>query len=126
MIALYRRICSRIADHILQREILHRGRGQVNLKEGRAILAEYELWIETCYAALSGVDRNRVMAPWLVFLQAATMVSVEGEARDRLMHVVFGATTGEWEDTMVEIIGVSEMAKEVAAKVLRIREDYDR
>ena len=126
LVALYRRITSRLTEHILQREILQRGPRQINLRDGKALLAEYELWIETCYAALHGVVRGRVEAPWAMLLQAGRLLSVEGEVRDIVMRTTFGVGGDkEWERTLTEIVGDQELGRGVVAAVLRTREDCD-
>jgi hypothetical protein len=126
LVSLYRRIISRLTEHMLQREILHRGPRQINLGGGRALLAEYELWVETCYAALNGVARSRVEAPWTMLLQAGRLLSIEGEARDVVMKTTLGACEDEeWETAVTEIVGVQEMGRAMVAAVLRTREDCD-
>jgi len=62
--ALYRRISANLSEHILHRQILFRG--TFNAAEGRAILAECELFLGTCNAALAGSlpgGKVRVEAP---------------------------------------------------------------
>jgi len=121
--ALYRRISSHLAEIILQREILYRGSRQITLREGKAILAECELWIETCHAALNGVNRSRVERPWLGLYQAGKLVSMEGDLWDRVLDLTFKTKSNEeWENEMMEAVGVCELSQEDAAKVLRSRE----
>ncbi|KAI9068018.1 RINT-1 family protein [Trametes sanguinea] len=85
--SLYRRIASRLATHLLQRQILYRGRARASLSEGKAVLAEAELWVETARTALKE-ERTRVEAPWRAYLEAARLLGGEGEGWAR----VAGAT----------------------------------
>lgn len=131
MTVLYRRISSHLADTILHREILSRGREQISPGEGKAILAECELWIETCHAALHGAvvaGRSRVERPWLGLRHAGKLVGMEeGDMYARVTELTFGVNSDEeWENGMMVAIGICELKREDAAKVLRCREDCDR
>ncbi|GBE78415.1 hypothetical protein SCP_0113030 [Sparassis crispa] len=90
MSALYRRIASHISLHILQRQILYRGRGRIGLQESKIILAECELWVETCRLALARDERARAEAPWRPLLQAGRLLCVEGEAFAKVTDKCFG------------------------------------
>ncbi|KAK7064595.1 TIP-1 family-domain-containing protein [Favolaschia claudopus] len=120
---LYRRIASRLAEHILHRQILYRG--HIGSLEGRAIHAECELWAETCQAALEGAlsgGRNRVEAPWLNLLQAGRLVGLEGEAWERVgLATTLNET--EWHDRMQELTGTDELSREEVERILRCRDD---
>ncbi|KAF7340034.1 hypothetical protein MVEN_01921300 [Mycena venus] len=124
MTALYRRIAARLAEHILQRQILYRG--HISGLEGRAIHAECELWVETCQAGLGGAlsgGRNRVEAPWLKLLQAGRLVGLEGDVWDKVGRVTFGTQDQtEWEDLMLEITGSSELPREEVQRILKSRD----
>jgi hypothetical protein len=111
----------------LQREILYRGSHQVSIREGKGLLAECELWIETCRVALQGVSRNRVEAPWSYLHQAAKLVDLEGDAWARVIEATFGMSSDEdWEKVMTEVIGECDLSREDVTRVLRSREDCDR
>ncbi|KAJ7356913.1 TIP-1 family-domain-containing protein [Mycena albidolilacea] len=124
MTALYRRIAARLAEHILQRQILYRG--HITALEGRAIHAECELWAETCQAGLGGAlsgGRNRVEAPWLKLLQAGRLVGLEGEVWERIGRATLTQEQTEWEDLMLEITGTSELPREEVQRILKSRDD---
>ncbi|THU91630.1 RINT-1 family protein [Dendrothele bispora CBS 962.96] len=118
---LYRRIASRLSEHILQRQILYRG--AVTLEQGKGILAECELWIETCHMGLGGAlggGRNRVEVPWLKLLQAARLIASEGESRDRISDATSGATSqDDWEATITDLVGICELSREEVGRILR-------
>ncbi|KAJ6604224.1 TIP-1 family-domain-containing protein [Mycena vulgaris] len=125
MTALYRRIAARLAEHILQRQILYRG--HISSVEGKAIHAECELWVETCQSGLGGAlsgGRNRVQAPWLKLLQAGRLVGSEGDSWEKVGNVTFGMQPQEeWEDLMLEVTGACEISREEVQRILKTRDD---
>ncbi|KAF7367286.1 hypothetical protein MSAN_00790600 [Mycena sanguinolenta] len=125
MTALYRRIASRLAEHILQRQILYRG--HISTLEGRSIHAECELWVETCHSGLRGAlsgGRNRVQAPWLKLLQAGRLVGLEGEPWDRVGRATFGPQDQmQWEELMLETTGANELQREEVQRILKSKGD---
>ncbi|KAJ3853443.1 TIP-1 family-domain-containing protein [Lentinula lateritia] len=122
--SLYRRVASRLAEHLLQRQILYRG--SITAAEGRAIRAEHVLWVETCRATLLqafGGNRNRVEAPWSRLTEAGTLVDVDGEVREKIANATFGGIEeDEWENVILEVIGSSELTREEVGRILRRRE----
>lgn len=124
--SLYRRVGSRLAAHLLQRQVLYRGRSRLTLQEAKAVLAEAELWVETCRVALKE-ERGRVEAPWRPFLQAARLLAAEGDTWNAVTHATFGmASDSEWEEVMLESVELSEFPREEVQGILRRREDCDR
>ncbi|EPS99064.1 hypothetical protein FOMPIDRAFT_1125069 [Fomitopsis schrenkii] len=124
---LYRRIASRLASHILQRQIFYRGRGHIDLQEGKAILAESELLVETCQIALAPADRNRAEAPWRQLLQASRLIALEGNQWQKVVDSTFGVTADQdWEDVMLDTVGATELSREEVGQVLRTRYDCER
>ncbi|KAH9891013.1 RINT-1 family protein [Cubamyces lactineus] len=124
--SLYRRIASRLATHLLQRQILYRGRARATIGEGKTVLAEAELWIETARTALKE-ERARVEAPWRAYLQAARLLAGEGaEWWERVEMTTFGTMPdAEWEEVMLESVGVCELPREEVQQVLRRRADCE-
>ncbi|KZT74918.1 hypothetical protein DAEQUDRAFT_659434 [Daedalea quercina L-15889] len=124
---LYRRIASRLANHILQRQIYYRGRGRIDLHEGKAILAESELFVETCQIALARSDRSRAEAPWRQLLQASRLIALEGSRWQQVIDSTFGVTADEdWEEIMLETVGAAELGRQEVEQILRTREDCER
>ncbi|KAF5356120.1 hypothetical protein D9756_004054 [Leucocoprinus leucothites] len=125
--ALYRRISANLAEHILHRQILFRG--TFGVPEGRTILAECELFVETCNGALAGAGglpggKARVEAPWGKLLQAGRLVALEGDVWDKIVNVTFGVSSQEdWEEVMRSVTGYSELSRDSVGNVLRRRDD---
>ncbi|KAL9715938.1 hypothetical protein Ac2012v2_000382 [Leucoagaricus gongylophorus] len=123
--ALYRRISTNLSEHILHRQILFRG--TFNATEGRVILAECELFLETCNAALAGGlpgGKVRVEAPWSKLLQAGRLVALEGDLWDEVVNSTFDASDQEeWEEIMHTVTGHSDLSRETVGNILRRRND---
>ncbi|KAH9949502.1 RINT-1 family protein [Amylocystis lapponica] len=127
MLTLYRRIAARLSAHILQRQIFYRGHGRISVDEGRAILAECELWVETCRIALARDERARVEGPWRQLLQASRLVGAEGALFRKAMDATLGITGDqEWEEVMLETVGLAHLSREEASQILRTRTDCER
>ncbi|KXN81133.1 RAD50-interacting protein 1 [Leucoagaricus sp. SymC.cos] len=125
--ALYRRISTGLSEHILHRQILFRGSFEAN--EGRIILAECELFVETCQGVLINGGgfpggRARVEAPWAKLLQAGRLVGLEGDVWEKVVDTTFGvASQEEWDELMRTVTGYSELSRESVGNILRRRDD---
>ena len=127
MRSLYTRTASHLAQHILQRAIMYRGRARITPLEGRRIQAECELWVQTCRHALSGVGAGRAEAPWRGLLQAARIVGAQDGEWEKVVEGTFGmGSDAEWEEGMVENAGFSELTREEVGQVIRTRTDCER
>ncbi|KAH8120467.1 TIP-1 family-domain-containing protein [Phellopilus nigrolimitatus] len=122
VVGLYRKVGSHIALHVLQRQVLYQGRRRMNSLEGRVILDETRLWVETSRMALGGSVR-RVEGPWERLLEAGRLLSLEGDAFERAVNAVRLGKEGEYEK-LVETVGIGEMSNEEVMDVLSVREDY--
>ncbi|KAF9821810.1 hypothetical protein IEO21_00240 [Rhodonia placenta] len=124
---LYRRMATRLSAHILSRQFQYRGRGRLSPQDGKAILAETELWVETCQVALAGSERPRVEAPWRRLLQASRLVGADGNKWQRVVDSTFGATEdSDWEAVMLDTVGCAELDRDEVGQILRTRWDCDR
>jgi hypothetical protein len=123
---LYRRIASRLSEHIFQREILYRG--HLSLSDAQGIAAECELWVETCHAALAGgastLERKRIESPWLALLEAGRLVGLAGDRWAEVVDATFGMKSDEeWAETLLRVVGICELGREDVGQLLRVRED---
>ncbi|KAF9269945.1 RINT-1 family protein [Marasmius fiardii PR-910] len=124
MTTLYRRIAFRLAEHILQRQILYRG--HISSAEGKAALAESELWVETCQTSLGGSlggGRKRVETPWAKLLQAGRIIGADDQTTALITQATFGTVNQEeWEEQMIVMTGFQELNREEVGRLLRRRE----
>jgi len=99
----------------------------VSVKEGRAIATECELWLETCRAAFSGGGRGvtrLVEGPWRRLVEAGRLLALQGSEWDRIKALTFGTAGDEdWEQGVLEVVGLSELRRDEVQTVLHIRMD---
>ncbi|KAL5535279.1 hypothetical protein ACEPAF_3373 [Sanghuangporus sanghuang] len=128
-INLYRRIAGHIANHILQRQVLYRGRSRMSLKQGREVLEEAILWVEACRMAMGSSGLRRVEGPWERLLEAGRLLSLEEEAFQQMgatLEVLkYGATIISWKapksgsNDLVEQLFISSKAALDGSKPVR-------
>ncbi|TFL06361.1 RINT-1 family protein [Pterulicium gracile] len=118
---LFRKISSRLSDHILQRQILYRG--HISLPEGRELMAESELWVETVSAAM-GLPRARAEVPWRHFVQAARLVGADDV--QALFQASGTSSDDEWGKVIVGVVGMDEMPRDEVMRVVHTRTDIRR
>jgi len=119
---LYRTIASHISNHILQRQVLYQGRGRMTSQEGKNVLDEANLWVETSRMALSGSVR-RVEGPWEKLVESGKLLSLEAEAFAKAVRI---STTGCEEEfqSFCSELGITSTLREEATDILKVREDY--
>ncbi|KAK7694298.1 hypothetical protein QCA50_001480 [Cerrena zonata] len=124
--SIYRTVASRLATHILHRQILYRGRSRITPDQGKVIMAESELWAETCRLALAKSGTGRTEAPWRGLLEASRIVGADGEAWRKIVDSTFGVLNDEeWEAVLTEMVGFSELGREDVGQVIRSRTDSE-
>lgn len=124
--SVYRTVASQLATHILNRQILYRGRSRITPDQGKVIMAECELWAETCRLALAKSGAGRTEAPWRGLLEAGRIVGADGEAWTKIVDSTFGVLNDEeWEKVLIEMVGFSELGREDVGQVIRSRTDSE-
>lgn len=131
LITLYRRLASRLAEHILHRQILYRGRARLSSSHGQVMRAEANLWVDTCRAALGSVGeggRARIEAPWLRLLEGTILVAATGEDWSKLVDALVRNPRDDevWQKEVDNIVGFSELGWEETRQVIATREDCPR
>ncbi|CAE6412483.1 unnamed protein product [Rhizoctonia solani] len=117
---LYRRIASSIASHILQRSVLHFGRGRMVPSRGAAFAREAHLWVEASQMAM---PNRRVEAPWQRLLDGAKLVSIpEGVEIEAAKEAIWRASDEECAE-FAEAIGVRGLDRKEMQDALRARSD---
>ncbi|CUA72365.1 RINT1-like protein [Rhizoctonia solani] len=118
--SIYRRIASSIASHILQRSVLHFGRGRMVPSRGTVFAREAHLWIEASQMAM---PNRRVEAPWQRLLDAAKLVSIpEGIEFEAAKDAVWRASDEQCAE-FAEAIGVRSLDRKEMQDALRARSD---
>lgn len=131
LVTIYRRIASRLAEHILHRQILYRGRAQISSTQGQVLRAEAYLWVETCKRALSTInaeDYARVEVPWSRLLEGAKLVAATGEQWEKLVDAMILAPVkdNKWLNIVEEVVGSADLSWEETRQTLATREDCPR
>ncbi|KIY47067.1 hypothetical protein FISHEDRAFT_66233 [Fistulina hepatica ATCC 64428] len=124
--SVYRRIVTNLSEHILQRQVLYRGK--FSRAEGRRMCTEWELWVEACHMALGDVltgGRERVESPWFKLLEAAKLVAMDMES-DAWRQIVDATTNPQkdaqvWEKTMMDLLGQCDIPRSDVARIFDCR-----
>ena len=93
-------------------------------REGKIVLDEGNLWVETCKMVLGGSVRT-VEGPWRKLLEAGRLLSLDGEAFQRIVKSVQLEGDVEY-DRVLEELQISETSRSEALEILTVREDYRR
>ncbi|KDN49481.1 hypothetical protein RSAG8_02183, partial [Rhizoctonia solani AG-8 WAC10335] len=118
--SLYRRIASSIASHILQRSVLHFGRGRMAPSRGVVFAREAHWWVEASQMAM---PNRRVDAPWQRLLDGAKLVSIpEGAEFEAAKDAIWRASDDQCAE-FAEAIGVRSLDRKEMQDALRTRSD---
>ncbi|KAI6134109.1 TIP-1 family-domain-containing protein [Pisolithus croceorrhizus] len=135
---LYRRIASRISEHVLQREVLFRpglgrtstGRHAFTRPQAYIIQAECELWVETCQVALN-TSHARAEKPWSRLLAAGRLLAAEVQGHEQAFRMFSSERWWEadenedvWEDALNDVtgLGTGGLRKDEVKIILRLRD----
>lgn len=131
---LYRRIASRISEHVLQRQVLFRPglargptRNGLTRTQARVVQAECELWAETSQVAMN-TSRARVEKPWSRLLAAGRLLGADLQKHERLLDTLFGGKSDGWEELLDDVtdLGSGGLGMDEVKTVLRLRDDCRR
>ncbi|CAE7218412.1 unnamed protein product [Rhizoctonia solani] len=118
--SLYRRTASSIASHILQRSVLHFGRGRMSPSRGLIFAREAHLWVEASQMAM---PNRRVEAPWQRLLDGAKLVSIpKGSEFEAAKDAIWRASDEQCTE-FAEAIGVRSLDRKEMQDALRARSD---
>ncbi|KAI6136895.1 TIP-1 family-domain-containing protein [Pisolithus sp. B1] len=135
---LYRRIASRISEHVLQREVLFRpglgrtstGRHAFTRPQAYIIQAECELWVETCQVALN-TSHARAEKPWSRLLAAGRLLAAEVQGHEQAFRMFSSKRWWEadenedvWEDALDDVtgLGTGGLRKDEVKIILMLRD----
>lgn len=93
----------------------------MSVQEGRMVLDETNLWIETSRMALNGGVR-RLDGPWEQLVDAGRLLSLEGEAFEKAVRAANIGSDNEL-SSFVSQLGISA-SREAILDVLKVREEY--
>lgn len=89
---------------------------------------ECELWLQTCRLALRGsVKTGRIVeGPWRKLVEAGRLIVVQGPEWERIKGLTFGTAGDEdWERSILDVVGMSDLTREDVCRVLQTRVDCD-
>ncbi|KAG9103847.1 hypothetical protein FRC06_007525 [Ceratobasidium sp. 370] len=119
--AIYRRVASSLASHILQRSVFHYGRGRLTPARGVAFAREASLWVEASQMAM---PNRRVEAPWQRLLDGARLVAIkQGEDFEAAKNVLWDGTEEQCSE-FAEAVGVKGLSRQEMQDALKVRSDY--
>ena len=130
---LYRRIASRISEHVLQRQVLFRpgltrssARHGLTRTQARVVQAECEFWAETSQVAMN-TSRTRIEQPWSRLLAAGRLLGADLQKHERLLDTFSGKSDG-WEELLDSVteLGSGGLGVDEVKTVLRLRDDCRR
>ena len=91
-------------------------------QEGKNVLDEARLWVETSRMALGGSVR-RVEGPWEKLVDSGKLLSLDGEAFAKAVRISTMGSEAEFQ-TFCSDLGISSTSREEASDILKVREDY--
>lgn len=128
---LYRRIASRLSEHVLQRQVLFRpgltrgsARQGLTRTQARVVQAECELWAETSQVAMN-TSRARIEKPWSRLLAAGRLLGADLQRHPRLLDALSGGRSEGWEQLLDNVTGLGDggLGMDEVKTVLRLRDD---
>ena len=122
--SIYRRICSHLCTHILQRAILYRRAREITSDERRILQRESELWVETCRIALPDAG-ERVEVPWRRLVQAGRILGANDELWEQILRLSFDDQNldQEWGPLITELVDGADLSREEVRMIARTRDD---
>ena len=94
----------------------------MSLHDGKVLLEECRLWIESCRLAL-GPSVRKAEAPWKTLLDSSRLLSLEKDVFQRAVNVVNLGNDTQLEELKSDL-DIGDMTPEMILDTLQVRDDY--
>ena len=92
------------------------------MQDGKAILDETNLWIESCRLALGSIVR-KPETPWKALLDSCRLLSLDSDMFRRAVNIVNLGNDSQFDQLKADL-GLDDMNAETVLDVLRVRDDF--
>ena len=92
------------------------------MQDGKTLLDETNLWIESCRLALGSTIR-RPEKPWKTLLDSCKLLSLDVATFQRVVNVVNLGSDSQFEQLKSDL-DIDDMDAEKALDILRVRDDF--
>lgn len=90
--------------------------------DGKIMLDECSLWIESCRIAL-GSSTRRPDAPWKALLNSCKLLSLDSDTFQQAVNMINLGNDTQFEQLKADL-DIDDMDAEKALEILRVRDDF--